>query len=119
MTIDFKAVKPIILQPNSLKNAYMFEFAPASGPTEKGSIPYSLSVSSATVSGSFAENGTDVSSELIAETPTVSSNTVTVKLNYPQTTGEGKYNLRFILLLDDGSIYEFDFTAINAENIGV
>ena len=117
MANDFKAVQPIILQPASVSNSYQFEFAAAESSGAKGSIPYGTSVSTATVSGSFAETSEDVSSELISEAPTVLSNIVTVLLDYPTNSGEGKYNLRFILTLDDGSVWEFDFTSIQAVNI--
>ena len=117
MAKDFDATEPIILQPASRRNAQRFIFSTASDLNAKGNLPYGSEISSITVSGSFAETGADVTSELIDGVPTVSSNIVTVLLNYPITTGEGKYHLKFILTLSDTSVYERDYTNINAENI--
>lgn len=108
---DFDGADVIYLQPGNLKNVYRFAFLPANSITDKGSIPYGTSVSSVVVSG-YNTDDENVSSIMIDEAPTVTSNIVSIKLNYPGS--EGTHRLKFLLTLNDSSVYEKDFRRIRA-----
>jgi hypothetical protein len=108
---DFEGSDYIYLQPSNRKNAYRFTFEPAASINVKGSIPYNTNVSSVSVSG-FTDLGVECTSSLIYGTPTLASNVVTLKLDYPGE--EGDYRLKFVLALDDESIFEKDFRRIKA-----
>lgn len=111
---DFEGSDYIYLQPSNRKNAYRFTFEPASNVNTKGSIPFNTNVASIVVSG-FTDLGVDVSTTLIDETPNLDDNVVLLKLNYPGT--EGDYRLKFVLTLDDGSVFEKDFRRIKVIDI--
>jgi hypothetical protein len=110
---DFKGTDDITLQPASIDNEYAFRITTPSTAYGKGGIPYNSSVSSASVSG-YKEDGTNVTAELINGTPTVSTNIVIVGLDYPATSGVGKYKLTFYLTLDNGSVWEKDYDRVEA-----
>jgi len=104
--MDFKGNDHIKIQTNTIKNLYGFHFAPAESIEQRGAIPYGRQVQSATViCTKLGETITD----LIDSYMTVADDTVMIKLSYP-TEGNGYYNLTFTLTLDDGSVYEYDFT---------
>lgn len=112
---DFEGNGFILLQSNSSKNSYRFKFEPASTAEGKGAIPYETQMTSVNVSGYF-EDGTDVSAVMVDSVQLFDTeDAVVVDLNYPGT--EGRYKLRFILTLNDGSIWEKDFNRIEAVSL--
>jgi hypothetical protein len=113
---NFKGNENIQLQPGDLGVPYRFAFSVCTSETANdGAIPYGDSVSSCAVTG-HTETGTDVTSELIASSST-SDNAVTVSLNYPSTTGEGNYHLKFVVTTANGVKIEFDFNRIKAKDL--
>jgi hypothetical protein len=113
---SFQGVADIILQPGTSAAPYTFTFEACSSITANdGSIPFGTTMSGADVK-SFDEGGTDRTSEIInseSNTTTV----VTVNLDYPSTTGPGRYSLEFVITLSSGAVLEFDFTRIFAKDI--
>jgi len=110
--MNFKGNKEITLQPNDAKVNYNFTFTVATITGNDGFLPYGTSIDSLVVT-LLDEDGASV--EGIYGTPTVSSNIVSVKLNYPPSAG--RYSLQFILTLDDGEVIEADFTRIIARDL--
>ena len=112
---DFENNEYIILQENSSANPYAFLFPPAETETGKGSIPYETEISSVNVSG-YYEDGTNYSAAMIQSVNTFPRSgvvdKVVVDLNYPGQ--EGRFKLRFLLTLTDGSVWEKDFNRIEA-----
>lgn len=103
----------ILLQPGSDTVPYTFTFEAASSETANdGSIPYGTTISSIAVTA-FDADGNDVTSEIVASSSLVTP-VVAVSLQYPATTGDGKYSLEILLTLSTGAVMEFDFTRVHA-----
>lgn len=116
MSDSFQGTSYIELQPGSSAVPYTFTFAAASSTTANdGSIPYNTTISSIAVKA-FSELGADVTSQML-DSSSVVSPVVTVTLDYPVTTGEGRYSLEILLTLNTGAVMEFDFTRIYAKDI--
>lgn len=112
---SFTGTASIILQPGDADVPYSFKFTICSSATANdGSIPFGRTISSAAVTAHTAA-GTDATSELI-ESSTLSDTTVTIELDYPSTTGTGKYHIKFVLTLDNAAKMEFDFNRIYARD---
>jgi hypothetical protein len=109
---DFKGTNNIKLQPFNEKNYYRFIIDPASTINGKGMIPFGTNVTSVAVSG-YSGDGTNVSTTLINGVPVVSSNVVTVGLDW---AGDGNFKLTIYTTLDNGGKYEFDFNRIKGED---
>ncbi|MDD5062778.1 MAG: hypothetical protein PHN44_10915 [Candidatus Marinimicrobia bacterium] len=110
---DFQGTSSITLQANDTKVPYTFTFGVCSSATANdGMIPYGMNVSSIAVTA-YNSDGTPNTS-LISGTPTVASNVVTCKLNWPGATGT--YKLTFVVTLDnaDPTKREADFKRIYA-----
>ena len=116
----FKTTNKIHLQPNDTKYAATFKFPIASSATNNdGTIPFGTTISSVLVTGWY---GSTEVSDLIYGTPTTTSDTVTVNLNYPTTTMSDitrtvNMSLRFILTLSSSATLEADFKNITIGNI--
>ena len=105
---DFQGAANIILQPTEQQVPYNFPFPVATSATANdGAIPYGDSVSACTVKA-YNSDGGDVTSEIVHGS-SVESNTVTVELNYPASSGEGDYKLTFQITTTNGVHLEFDF----------
>lgn len=116
MTDDFKGAKAIVLQPSDEAVPFKFQFTICSSASANdGAIPYGDSVSSVEVTA-HTEAGADVTSELINGTPAVTSNVVTVVLDYPSITGEGTYHMKLVITTANGVVIEFDFDRVFARN---
>ena len=115
MADDFVGVASIELQPATAGAPYTFSLPACSGVgTNDGRLPYGDSIVSVIVTAHTAA-GVDVTAELISGTPTVTDGEdITVALNYPATTGPGRYHLRFVYTLDSGVVDEVDFNKIMA-----
>jgi hypothetical protein len=114
---NFKGNQKIQLQPYDYAINYEFEITVCSSSTANdGYISYGRTVSSVAVSG-YAEDKTTLANDLIASTPSVNQNIITVPLSYPTISGEGRYNLKFQLTLDNGSRVEADFNRVQAEDL--
>lgn len=112
---NFKTNDKIIIQPYDYDINYEFEVTVCSSLTANdGYLAYGRSVTSVAVSG-FAEDKVTPANDLIASAPTVLANVITVPLKYPAQAG--RYNLRFIMTLDNGSIKEADFNRIECEDL--
>jgi hypothetical protein len=115
ITDNFQGSADIELQANEIKVPYSFTFTVCSSATANdGHLPYGTNIASVvvypyTVAGVAAP-------ALISGTPTVMSNVVTVKLNWPGTAGT--YKLTFVATLDnaDATKIETDFKRIQAVN---
>jgi len=105
----------IIIQANT-NLGWNFKFPTATSATAKGGIPYGRTISTVSVIA-YDEDDSDVTSEMIVGTPSLDTETVTVRLKYPVTSGVGRYKLTFILTLDNGMTVEFDFKNVYAKNI--
>ena len=113
---SFTGSDRIILQPGSDAVPYTFTFSVASSATANdGSIPYGTTISSVAVKA-FDEGGTDRTTEIV-DSSSVSSPTVSVALNYPSTTGAGRYSLEIVCTLSSTAVMEFDFLRVFAEDI--
>lgn len=109
---DFQGVSWISLQANDSKVPFSFPFSICSSATANdGSLPYGTNISSVTVAA-YNSAGTAVTSTMISGTPTESTNTVTVKLNWPGAVDI--YKLTFVVTLDnaDATKMEFDFKRV-------
>lgn len=112
---NFKGNDKILLQPNDEAVPYRFDFDACSSSTSNdGFLPYGTTISGVSVSAT-TDGGVDTTDELISST-SVNSNNITVALNYPSTTGEGRYHLTFILTLDSGSVLEADYNGVVARD---
>lgn len=113
---SFQGVADITLQPGSAAAPYTFTFAACTSATANdGSIPFGTTISSVAVKA-FDEGGTDRTSEIVDS----SSNTtlvISVDMNYPSTTGAGRYSLEFVITLSNAKVLECDFTRIYAKDI--
>ena len=116
MADSFQGVEDITLQPGSVSVPYTFTFSIGSSATANdGAIPYGTTISGAVVKA-FDEGGTDRTAELI-DSESNTTTVVTVNMDYPSTTGIGLYSIEFVLTLSDGSVMEFDYTRVYAEDI--
>lgn len=120
MSKDYiKGTKWIELEPLDRAVPYQFKVNVNSSATANdGYIPYDTNVASVTAVG-YDSDGNVVTSELIHTAPTVSSNVVTIHLNYPSTTGVGVYKITFKLTLDNakGTVKELDHRRIRALDV--
>ena len=116
MADNFQSTKIIRLQPASDGVPYTFTFAACTSATANdGSIPYGSTISSAAVKA-FDEAGDDKTAEIVSSSSS-SDLVVTVYLDWPATTGAGRYSLEIVLTLSSGVVMEFDFTRLHAEDI--
>lgn len=112
---SFKTNGQIILQPND-SVGFSFTITVASSATANdGFLPYGTSISSVNVIA-YDKDENIVTSDLISGTPAVSSNVISMKLNYPVVSGDGRYKITMILTLDNGDIKEADFDRVTARN---
>lgn len=110
---DFQTTGQITLQPGD-SMGYAFEITVASAANANdGYIPFGTNVASVSVVA-YNSDGTDVTSLLIVGTPTVTSNVINIRLQYPGTNG--RYKLTFDLTLDNGWTKEADFGRVIAED---
>ena len=114
---NFKGNSSIIIQPGDSNIPYAFQISVCSSTTANdGYIPYGTSVSSVVVTATTDDDDRTVVDDII-DNYTVNNNIITVYMSYPSTSGDGRYRLRFLLTLDNGSIIEADFGRIRAKNI--
>jgi hypothetical protein len=110
---DIEGTSRIVLQPTERVVPYTFTFPVCSSATANdGAIPYGDSVSACTLKA-YDSDGNDVSSELVSSS-SVASNVVTVELDYPSTSGAGKYKLTFQITTANSVHLEFDFNRVVA-----
>jgi len=117
---NFQGQTPIILQPNDLQRFFSFEFPQANEEgANDGFLPYGVFISSCNLTA-WKEGGTQATDLIDSyHMDTTSDCTVIiVSLNYPTTSGAGRYSLRFILTLTNGSQIEADFARVHARNLG-
>ena len=112
---NFETVGQINLQPTD-ELPWDFYFPPAASATEKGAIPYNTTVSTVGVVV-YDSEGTDVTTDLIEGTPSVTDNVVSVTFKYPVTNGDGRYKVTFTCTLNTGSVRTFDFQRLFAKTI--
>ena len=113
---NFKNTDEIVLQPNDDGVIYEFEVTTASSSgSNDGYLAFGRSVSSVAVSA-YNEALTTVT-DLLDGVATVTNNLIRQPLQYPSTSGEGRYKLTFIMTIDDGSTKEADFFRVYAENL--
>ena len=106
----------IILQPTTAKAPYTFTFPVCSSATANdGIIPYGDSLSACTVKV-YDADGNDVTSEVL-DASSVAGNVVTVELNYPSTSGPGKYKLTFEYTTTNGYSDQADFNRVVATDL--
>ena len=107
----------IVLQPGDAAVSYAFNFTISSSATANdGGIPFGETVASATVTIHLDDaDNTDKTSEVL-DSSSLSSNVVTVNLDYPSTTGAGCYHIKFVVTLAGGAVMEFDYNRIRARD---
>jgi len=116
MADHFQGVADIILQPGDSAVPYTFTFSAATtGTANDGSIPYNTTIASAVIKA-IDEAGVDKTTEVI-DSETNTSLVLTISLNYPATAGVGRYSLEMLVTLNSGTVMEFDFTRVYAEDI--
>jgi len=116
MADQFQGFDSITIQPGTDAAVYTFTFAICSSATANdGSIPFGDTISDEAVKA-FDEDGSDVTGEIV-DTSSSSTTVVTVALNYPSTSGAGRYSLEFVLALASGAKMEFDFSRLYARDI--
>jgi len=108
---DFLGFENIILNPSSIKNTYGFIFTPATTITEKASLPYNLNIVSIVVSAYTEDN---IAANDLIYSSSLSDNTITLALSYP-AAGQGEYIIKFILTLNDNSVWVKTFNRISCE----
>ncbi len=113
---SFQGTKSIILQPTTNHAPYTFTFEVCSSATANdGEIPYGDSVASCTVKA-YDADGTDVTSEIV-HSSSLAANVVTVELDYPASSGAGKYKLTFQYTTTNGYSDEVDFARVVAKGL--
>ena len=114
---DFLGIEWIKLRPGDVKVPYTYQVTVCSSATANdGQIPYGTNVSSIVVAAYTSAN-VSCTSDLIYGTPTVSSNVVTVKFDYPSENGVGNYEITIKCTLDNGeTTKELTFLRIKAVN---
>jgi len=111
---DFKTVGDIKLRSGD-EISYTFKITSCSTATANdGFLPYGRTISDVTVVA-YNTDGTAVTSALIEGTPSLVSNTVTCVLKYPVT--DGRYTLKFSLLLDNSETKDAYFKRVRAESV--
>lgn len=112
---EIKGNDEIILQPYSSAIRYTFEVTQnSSSIANDGFLPHEVDISSVSASAFNIDDGSNVTGELVSTAPTVNDNIIAIKLQYPSTSGDGRYKLTFYLTLSDGSNDEFDVRRIKA-----
>ena len=112
---NFKNNEEIVLQPEDADVVYEFEVTTAStSGSNDGYLAYGRSVSSVVVK-TYDEGGTEVN-DLLDGSATITDSTIYQPLQYPSTSGEGRYKITFILTLDDASTKEADFFRVFCED---
>jgi hypothetical protein len=111
---NFRGNKYIIVQPYTYKYPYEFEFTVCSAAgSNDGFLPFGRTISSIDITAiKYDEDGTEDSQ--LVEDDDLNEFVLTVYLTYPSANGVGRYKLRFVLTLDDGSKEEADFGRILA-----
>ena len=116
MADQFQGFDSITIQPGTDAAVYTFTFSICSSATANdGAIPYSDTIVTEAVKA-FGEDGSDVTDEIV-DTSSSTTTVVTVALNYPSTSGGGRYSLEFVLTLASGAKMEFDFSRLYARDI--
>ena len=112
----FEGIEGIVIQPLD-EMTYTFGFSVSSSATANdGSIPYGTTISSVAVTAHQAEDGTDVSDEVIVSS-SVSNNVVSVKFQYDSDVGELLIHLRIAVTLSDTDVKEYDFNRVTLRNL--
>ena len=113
---NFQGSDEIILQPNDDGVIYSFNVttASASGAND-GYLAYGRSISSVVVT-TYDEEGT-LTTDLVDGVAVLDGNIIRQPLQYPTTSGDGRYKITFVMTLDDSSIKEADFFRVNAESL--
>jgi hypothetical protein len=94
---------------------FTFAFEACSTPeANDGAIPNGTTISSATVTVHKTGNAADVTSQIVAGSPSVAANSITVALKYPAVSGTGYYYIRFVLTITGGAKIEFCFDRLEA-----
>jgi len=112
---NFKNNDQIILQPNDDGVIYEFEVTTATtSGSNDGYLAYGRSISSVELK-TYNEAGTLIA-DLLDGSASIVSNTIYQPLQYPATSGEGRYKITFIMTLDDASVKEADFFRVYAQD---
>jgi hypothetical protein len=112
--MNFESVGQINLQTGDLLG-WNFKFPIAESPLKKGAIPYGRTISSVTVTAYNCDS--TAITDLIVNTPVIDNDTVSIKMKYPEVSGEGRYKLTFYLTLDNGWTRQFDFNRVVVRNV--
>jgi hypothetical protein len=111
---NFTTNNNIILQPNDSGLEHQFKVTVSTSITANdGIIGYGRSVSSISITA-HKDDGTSETGMLGAAT--LLANVITLPLSYP-SGGVGRYHIRFVCTLDDGSKKELDFNRVEAKNL--
>jgi len=78
-------------------------------------LPYGHSLDSCTVKA-YDADGNPVTSEIV-NSSSLAANVVTVELDYPSTSGPGKYKLTFEYTTTNGYTDEADFNRVVAKDL--
>jgi hypothetical protein len=109
MSDSFPDYDQIVIKPNDFKVEYTFDFPVCTDITSNdGFLPANTTLTSVECSGATEEGVTD--NTLIAETPTLLDNVVTVSMKYPDS-GAGRYSLTF-KLYEGTTTYHANFESI-------
>jgi hypothetical protein len=112
---DFRGENKFVLQPGDSNVPFRFKFEPCSAEdVNDGSLPYNTSIASVVVTA-FDSDGTDVTSTMIANTPSVLNDIVYFRVNYPGAAG--RYTVEIVATLDDGADKEFNFNRFVAKDL--
>lgn len=86
----------------------------SSASANDGQIPYGLSVVSVDTIA-YDKDNSDVTSDLVDGTPSVTNNIISGNIKYPTTNGVGRYKLSFLLTLSNGKQKRVEFDTIFAK----
>lgn len=113
---SFKGNRKIILQPSDRDLVFYFDHTTNSSVSAgDGFLPYGKTISSVEATA-YTEDGTNCTSALI-EASSVTDDVVSLRLNYPTAFGDGRYFIKMVNTLNDGSIIESDFKRVFCENL--
>ncbi len=113
---SFKGNIAITLQPEDEKILPKFKFpVKTSVDQTENYLPYGTTISNA-VATFTNDDGDDATDDLLYDSVIVTDYYVIVPLKYPTSGGDGYYNMKLVLTLDDGSTREVDYGRIRAKD---
>jgi hypothetical protein len=109
----------ITLYKEENKKPFQFQYTLCSSATANdGYLPNGTSLSSVESTKFYDKNGTDVTTQILVGTPSLSTLTVSVDMQYPATAGDGRYWMKQRVRDSGSRDYVYYFYNIFAKSRG-